>query len=460
MKNFWKGLVTCVFFVVIVVGFRASSGDSEDRDSEARESLTRVDRRIDSNSRRMVREGRQIFRFDTFGDEAFWGDLLGLHKAIQGTAFGGVATPDLKIDGVSPATALVVGLKVDVEALPRDLINALKRGQVNLDSPATTLALLKLNAVVGVTGFFNTNGSLKSIGIQCALCHSTVDNSLAPGIGHRLDGWANRDLNIGLIASLAPNLQPVADLLSLGGSKVEVATVKQVLRSWGPGKFDASLLMDGKAFRPDGKSAATLLPPAFGLAGVNLHTFSGWGGVSHWNAFVANLEMHGKGTFFDPRLNDALQFPIAARAGFGNVRNTPDLITAKLASLQFYQLAIPAPTPPRGSFDKAAAARGKEIFEGNARCATCHVPPLFTEPGWNMHTPAEIGIDDFQANRAPDKHYRTTPLKGLWSHEKGGYYHDGRFATLNAVVNHYNGFFGLGLLEGEKRDLVEYLKSL
>jgi hypothetical protein len=280
-----------------------------------------------------------------------------------------------------------------------------------------------------------------------------VDNSLAPGIGRRLDGWANRDLNIGLIASLAPNLQPVADLLSLGGSKVEVATVKQVLRSWGPGKFDASLLMDGK-------SAPTLIPPAFGLAGVNLHTFTGWGGVSHWNAFVANLEMHGKGTFFDPRLNDALQFPIAARAGFGNVRNTPDLITAKLGALQFYQLAIPAPKPPKGSFDKAAAARGKEIFGGNARCTTCHVPPLFTEPGWNMHTGAEIGIDDFQSSRSPDKHYRTTPLKGLWSHQKGGFYHDGRFATLRDVVNHYNGFLGLGLLEGEKRDLVEYLKSL
>ena len=409
----------------------------------------------------MVREGRQIFRFDTFGDEAFWGDLLGLHKAIEGTAFGGVATPDLKIDGVSPKTALAVGLKVDVEALPRNLLNALKRGQVNLEDPATTLALLKLNAVVGLTGFFNTNGSLKSIGIQCALCHSTVDNSFAPGIGHRLDGWANRDLDVGLIVSLAPNLQPVADLLSLcAGVTVDVATVKQVLRSWGPGKFDASLLMDGKAFRPDGKSAATLIPPAFGLAGVNLHTFTGWGGVSHWNAFVANLEMHGKGTFFDPRLNDVQQFPIAARAGFGNVRNTPDLITAKLGALQFYQLAIPAPTPPKGSFDKAAAARGKEIFGGNARCATCHVPPLFTEPGWNMHTPAEIGIDDFQANRAPDKHYRTTPLKGLWSHEKGGFYHDGRFAKLRDVVNHYNGFLGLGLMEQEKSDLVEYLKSL
>jgi hypothetical protein len=454
MRIWWKVLGTCVLFAVVLASVRVQeAAGRDDSDDDDRDSLTKIDRRIDGNAERMVREGRKTFRFDTFGDEAFWGDLLGLHKAIQGTKFGGVATPDLKIDGVSPATALAVGLKVDVEALPRDLIAALKRGQVDLDAPATTLALLKLNAVVGVTGFFNTNGTLKSIGIQCALCHSTVDNSLAPGIGHRLDGWANRDLNIGLIASLAPNLQPVADLLSLGGSKVEVATVKQVLRSWGPGKFDASLLMDGK-------SAPTLIPPAFGLAGVNLHTFTGWGGVSHWNAFVANLEMHGKGTFFDPRLNDALQFPIAARAGFGNVRNTPDLITAKLGALQFYQLAIPAPKPPKGSFDKAAAARGQEIFAGNARCTTCHVPPLFTEPGWNMHTGAEIGIDDFQSSRSPDKHYRTTPLKGLWSHQKGGFYHDGRFATLRDVVDHYNGFLGLGLLEGEKRDLVEYLKSL
>jgi hypothetical protein len=459
MKTWWKVLIPCALFVLALVAFHAedatsaSTHDADDDESERSDSLAGFDRRIDGNAERMVREGRRIFRGDTFGDEAFWGDLLGLHKAIEGTAFGGVATPDLGIDGVSPKTALGVGLKVDVEALPRELINALKRGQVNLDAPATTLALLKLNAVVGVTGFFKSDGSLRSIGIQCALCHSTVDNSFAPGIGHRLDGWANRDLDIGLIASIAPNLQPVADLLSLAGTPVDVATVKKVLRSWGPGKFDAALLMDGK-------SAATLIPPAFGLAGVNLHTFTGWGGVSHWNAFVANLEMHGKGTFYDPRLNNALQFPIAAAAGFGNVRNNPDLITGKLAALQFYQLAIPAPRPPRDSFNRSAAARGKKVFEGNAGCSTCHVPPLFTEPGWNMHKAAEIGIDDFQASRAPDKHYRTTPLKGLWSHQKGGFYHDGRFATLRDVVNHYNGFLGLGLLEGEKRDLVEYLKSL
>ena len=407
------------------------------------------DFQIGQNSVRMVQQGRQTFRFDTFGDEAFWGDTLQLHRAIEGAANGGVGP------GVSPKTALAVGLKVDVGALPYALVQQLKQGQVNLDDPATTLALLKLNAVVGVTGRFNSQGTLKSMGIQCALCHSTVDDSLAPGIGHRLDGWANRDLNVGAIIGLAPNLQPVADLLG-----VDVPTVKTVLNSWGPGKFDAELFMDGKAFRPDGKSAATLLPPAFGLAGVNLHTSAGWGSVTYWNAFVGNLEMHGKGTFFDPRLNDPAKFPVAARAGFGNVRNTPDLITPKLAALQFYQLAIPAPEPPAGSFNPAAAARGHVLFDGKAKCASCHVPPLFTEPGWNMHTPAEIGVDSFQSDRSPDGRYRTTPLKGLWTHQKGGFYHDGRFATLQDVVNHYNSFFSLGLTNQEINDVIEYLKSL
>ena len=388
------------------------------------------DEQIQDNTQAMVEQGRSTFRFDTFGDEAFWGDTLKLHQAIEGANLGGVGP------GVSPASALAVGLKVDVNALPASLIAALKQGKVNLNDPATTLALLKLNSVVGVTGFFNSQGTLQSIGIQCAFCHSTVDNSFAPGIGHRLDGWSNQDLNVGAIVSLAPNLEPVASLLS-----TDVATVKKVLMAWGPGKFDAELLMDGKGFRPDGKTAATLIPPAFGLPGVNLHTWTGWGSVTYWNAFVGNLEMHGKGTFFDPRLKDAVQFPVAAAAGFGNVRNTPDLITPKVAALHFYQLAIPAPKPPKGSFVEDAAARGKELFEGEAKCSTCHVPPLFTEPGWNLHTPAEIGIDDFQANRAPDKRYRTTPLKGLWTHTKRGFFHDGRFATLTDVVRHYDTWF-------------------
>jgi hypothetical protein len=232
------------------------------------------------------------------------------------------------------------------------------------------------------------------------------------------------------------------------------------MNSWGPGHFDAELDLDGKAFRPDGKTSAVLIPAAFGLAGVNLHTWVGWGSVTYWNAFVANLDMHGKGNFFDPRLSDAAQFPVAARAGFYNVRNEPDLVTSKLAALHFYQLGIPAPKPPAGSFNEAAAERGKEVFSGTGKCAGCHVPPLFTELGWNMHTPQEIGVDDFHANRAPDKRYRTSPLKGLWTHSKGGFYHDGRFNTLLDVVNHYDQLFGLGLSDQQKSDLVGYLKSL
>jgi len=415
----------------------------------SKKTLSDNDRQIDKHAERMVDEGRQTFRFDTFGSEAFFGDALQLHRAIAGAANGGVG------GGVSPKTALAVGLKVDSEALPDALKTQIAAGKVNLDDPATTLALLKLNAVVGVTGFFDSTGKIRSMGIQCAFCHSTVDNSFAPGIGRRLDGWANRDLNVGLIVSLAPNLTPFTDLLG-----VDAATVKAVLNSWGPGRFDALLDKDGKAFRPDGGQAGTLIPPAFGLAGVNLHTWTGFGSVPYWNAYVAVTEMHGSGTFFDARLNDPVQYPIAARTGAGNTRGTPDRVTAKLGALHFYQIAIPAPTPPAGSFDRAAAARGRDVFNGQAKCSTCHVPPLFTEPGHNLHSPAEMGVDSFQADRSPTHMYRTAPLAGLWSHQKGGFYHDGRFATLGVVVDHYNSQFGLGLRDSEKNDVVEYLKSL
>jgi hypothetical protein len=418
------------------------------------------DQQIAQNADRMLSDGRATFRFDTFGDEHFWGDQLMLNKAIEGAQFGGVGP------GLSPRAALTLGLKVDVDALPAGLVKQLKQGQINLDDPAVTLALLRHNAVVGVKGFFNGDSpALTSVGINCALCHSTVDNSLAPGIGHRLDGWANRDLNVGQIVALAPNLQPFSDLLGMNQD-----TVRTVLRSWGPGKFDAELILDGKAFNPQqvsngvvtgtNVSGATLIPPAFGIAGVNLHTWTGWGSVPYWNAFVANLEMHGSGIFFDPRLNDPVKFPIAAAHNFGNVRNEDDLITPKLAALHFYQLAIPAPKPPDGSFDPVAAARGDELFAGKANCERCHVEPQGTEPGWNMHPPAEICVDSFQANRAPDERYRTSPLRGLWTHQTGGFFHDGRFATLLDVVNHYNTCFSLGLTAQEKSDLVEYLKSL
>lgn len=398
---------------------------------------------------KLVAQGQDTFRNDTFGDEAFWGGKLRLHEAIEGAAHGGVGP------GVSPKTALAVGLKVDVDALPQDVKNALAAGQVNLDDPATTVALLSAGAVVGVKGFPDGNGALKAVGITCALCHSTVDDSFAPGIGHRLDGWANRDLDVGTIVSLAPDLSPFADLIG-----VSQDTVRTVLKSWGPGKFDAEVIFDGKAFRPDGKPAATLIPPAFGLAGVNLHTWTGWGSVTQWNALVANLEMGGQGTFSDARLDDATKFPLAAKAKLGHKTSTPDLVTSKLPALHAFQLALVAPQPPDGSFDAAAAGRGKALFAGKANCASCHVPPVFSEPGWNMHTAQEIGIDDFQAQRSPDGRYRTSPLRGLWSHQKGGFYHDGRFATLGDVVSHYDQTFGLGLSDGEKADLVEYLKSL
>jgi hypothetical protein len=407
------------------------------------------DLRIFMNTLGMLENGREIFRHDTFGSERFWGDALKLHRAITGTNHGGVGP------GVAPQTAFAVGLKVDADALPTSLKQALAAGQVDLSVPATTLALLELDAVVGVKGMFDNAKRLTSLGVQCSLCHSTVDDSFAPGIGRRLDGWPNRDLNVGAIINLSPDVSVLTKAL-----EVSEATVRTVLQSWGPGKFDAELILDGKAFRPDGESAATLLPAAFGLAGVNLSTYTGWGSVTHWNAFVSNLEMHGQGTFWDPRLNDSNVFPLAAKNGYGNVRTTNDLITAKLAALHFYQLSIPAPEPPATNFNAEAALRGQTLFSGKAQCATCHVPPLYTEPGWNMHTPEEIGIDSFQSDRSPDKRYRTTPLKGLFARAKGGFYHDGRFSTLTNVVQHYNTHFGLEMSSEEVADLVQFLRSL
>jgi hypothetical protein len=414
-----------------------------------REDRPPFDDTIGANALDQFNRGRQIFRFDTFGDEHFWGDTLKLHLALEGVRFGGAGP------GVSPAAALGAGLKVDVTMLPPSLVDALRGGRVDLNDPANTLALLSQNAVVGVVPIGGTATGMQSVGITCALCHSTVDDALAPGIGRRRDGWPNRDLNVGAIIAAAPDLSAVAALL-----QVDQGTVRTVLNSWGPGKFDAELFLDGKAFRPDGRSAATVIPAAFGLAGVNLHTYTGWGSVPYWNAFVANLEMHGSGTFFDPRLDNATQFPVAARVGMGNVRGQPDNVTGKLAALHFYQMAIPAPAPVAGSFDQRAAEHGQTLFNGVARCSTCHVPPLFTEPGWQMHTGEEIGIDNFQADRAPDHRYRTTPLRGVWARAKGGFYHDGRYPTLLSVVQHYNQTFNLRLSDSDMNDLVEYLKSL
>jgi hypothetical protein len=396
-----------------------------------------------------VRTGKNIFRFDTFGDEAFWSNLLHIDKAIAGAANGGFGP------GVSPRTALAVGLKVDATAIPADLAADIRAGKVNLDDPATTLALLKLNAVVGVKGTFTDAGSLKAIGITCAVCHSTVDNAFSPGIGNRLDGWPNRDLNVGAIISLTDNAKPIADMLH-----VSEPTLRTVLAGWGPGKFNAVLAVDGKATKPDGSIAANLLPAAFGLKDVPLVTYTGWGDISYWNSFVANLEMHGKGNFSDPRLNDPVKYPIAVENGLYNVTNNPDLITSKLPALRAYQHSIPVPKPPSGSYDAYAANRGKNLFMSKAKCASCHSDQQMHNANKILHSAEEIGIDDFEAMRSPTGKYRTTPLGGLFTRAKGGFYHDGRYATLADVVNHYNTALHLNLTSSEKSDLTEYLKSL
>src|ERR1700694_365136 len=292
-----------VVFMIVAACAAACFAFQTPQDSVAesqKAQLSGFDEVISKNAQKMMENGRQIFRFDTFGSEVFWGDALQLHKGLAGAKNGGVG------GGVSPKTALSVGLKVDADALPESLKQQIKDGKVNLDDPATTLALLKLNSILGVTGFFDESGNFRSMGLQCAFCHSTVDDSFALGIGKRLDGWANRDLNVGAIVSLAPNLIPFTDLLG-----VAVATLKKGLGSWGPGCFDAELDKDGKALRPDGKRACTLIPPALGLAGVNLHTWTGFGSVSYWNAYVAATEMHGSGTYFDARVKNAEQYPVA-----------------------------------------------------------------------------------------------------------------------------------------------------
>jgi len=339
----------------------------------------------EENAKALIDQGRNIFRFDTFGDEAFWTDQLHIQQSVS---------------TLSPQTALTLGLKVDAQALSPSTIEAIKHGKVNLGDPAVTLALIKQNAVLGVVGTSNGN-TLTKVGFTCALCHSTVDNSVAPGIGARIDGLANRDLNVGAIIATAPNLDPVVNLLRLAPQDASITAqdVRNVLHSWGPGKFDAELFLDGKAFNTQqttngavtgtNVSGSVLIPNAYGLAGHNLHTWTGgWGTVSYWNAFVAVNELHGIGTFFDERFDDATQFPIAAAAKLGHVSVDPDSdqVTGKLPALHFYQLALPVLQPRAGvDFNKAAAARGDELFSGKANCNSCHHEPLWTEPLESAH---------------------------------------------------------------------------
>lgn len=444
MRNKKKTLVILSLIAFIAITQCTKIGKADD---SVEMTMLKQQSSMNEGKQSLVEEGKQIFRFDAFGDEDFWSGLLHIDKAIAGEANGGYGP------GVSPNTALAVGLKVDAEALPPDVVAGIISGAISLTDPASTLALLKLNAVVGVKANFNQSGILQSIGITCAFCHSTVDNSFATGIGKRLDGWPNRDLNAGAIISLTDNAQPIADMLH-----VSEPTLRQVLSMWGAGRYPAILFMDGKAFRPDGQIAANLIPAAFGLKGIDLTTYTGWGDISYWNSFVGTLEMHGKGNFSDPRLNDPVKYPIAVENQFYNVVNNPDLITSKLPALRAYQHSLNAPKPPNNSFNQESAAKGKAIFLTKAKCATCHKLPLYADN--ILHSAAEIGIDDFDAMRSPTGKYRTMPLGGLFTKTKGGFYHDGRFTTLADVVNHYNNHMSLNLTADEKQNLAEYLKSL
>jgi hypothetical protein len=367
----------------------------------------------------LIAAGKDIFRFDTFGDETFWTDTLRLHEVIR--------------SAVDPTTALSVGLKVDTDSLPPAVVAGIQNGSISLTSPATTVALLKLNAVVGVKGTVSSVGGqdvLTKVGITCALCHSTVDNSFAPGIGKRLDGWPNHDLNPGAIIALSSALTPAQ---------------KAVYNSWGKGKYDAR-------FNFDGKNGPTVIPPAYGLKGVTSVTYTGDGAeLAYWNRYVAVTQMHGHGSWVEPRLAE-------------NVQNPPDIVTSKLAALQAYQLSISSPPAPVGSFDAAAAARGQVVFDGAGKCASCHAGTHFTDAPGKLHSPTEV-VSEPEPNSAPSfasrsatKMYRTTPLRGLWQHAP--YFHNGVATTLDGVVDVYNTRKALGLSAQQKADLVQYLKSL
>jgi hypothetical protein len=363
----------------------------------------------------LVAQGKTIFRFETYGDETFWTDTLRLHEVIR--------------SAVSPKTALSVGLKVDADALPEQVKAGLAAGTIDLNDPATTVALLKLGAVVGVIGHVNASDRLTGVGITCAFCHSTVDNSFAPGIGRRLDGWPNRDLNVGAIVALSPAL---------------TAAQRAVYTSWGPGMYDPR-------FNIDGKNIPVVIPPAFGLRHVKREIYTGDDTISYWNAYVAITQMHGHGHFADPRIGV-------------DVNNPPDLVSPKLHALRTYQFSLETPEPEPGSFDAHAARRGRAVFEGVAGCKNCHLGSRYTDvnAGLRLHTAAEVGQDPAYAARSATGLYRTTPLRGLWHPPqlRGPYFHDGNAATLAEVVEHYVQRFGLSLSAQQREDLVEFLKTL
>jgi hypothetical protein len=368
----------------------------------------------------LAANGKTIFRFDTFGDESQWTDTLRMHEVIR--------------TAVDPVTALSVGLKVDAEALPATVVEGIRNGSVDLKSPDTTVALLKLDAVVGLTGIVESvNGKdmLTRVGVTCAICHSTVDDSFAAGIGKRLDGWANRDLNVGAIIALSPALS---------------AEKKAVYNSWGAGKYDPR-------FNLDGINGPQVIPPAYGLKNIHRITSTGDGDdVAYWNRYVGVTQMGGHGSFSEPR------------TGVNVTNGTDDQITSKLPALQAYQLTLAAPSPPSGSFDQAAAERGRVVFNGTAQCVNCHSGAEFTDANLRLHPPSDV-VSEPEPNGAPSwasrsatKQYRTAPLRGVWQHAP--YFHNGTAPTLEVVVRIYNARNSLGLTEAQIADLTQYLKSL
>jgi len=408
---------SATFVVALGLGISVFAGAGQTDEAAANSQPER-------GTRSALREGRAIFRFDTFGDEQLWTDVLRMHEVLP---------------TVDPQTALAVGLKVDVDALPRPLIKALRAKAVDLTDPAVTIELIRLNAVVGVKGSVDDQGRLTKVGVTCALCHSSVDNSLAPGIGRRLDGWGNTDLNVGAIVALSDALdQPTKDEFN----------------SWGPGKYDPRHhAFDGTRIIPlNSPSLPIVIPPIYGLRGVGFETVTADGPISYWNSYVGVGQMGGQGRFNDPRIGLS-------------IAQAPDLVTPKLRALLEYQLSLEAPEPPRGSFDRRAATRGQRLFQNEARCGSCHQSPHFTDvlsgPDRStpmLHNPVEVGMDARYAERSATRQYRTTPLRGLQFHAP--YFHDGSAQDLRAVVDHYDTLFGLGLSHGQKHDLVEYLKSL
>jgi len=423
MKGAAMRLITAAaatFAVALGLGISLSAGPDQDDHGGTSSSQSP---RARSNGHR---DGRDIFRFDTFGDEQLWTDVLRMHEVLP---------------NVDPKTALSVGLKVDAEALPREVVQALQAGTLDLTNPAVTVELLRLNAVVGVQGTVDEQGRLTKVGITCALCHSSVDNSVTAGVGRRLDGWGNTDLNVGAIVALLPS------------AALDDET-KREFNSWGPGRYDPRHhAFDGAGLIPlNSPSLPIVIPPIYGLRGVGFETVTADGPISYWNSYVGVSQMGGHGSFSDPRIGLS-------------ITQTPDRVTPKLEALLDYQLSLRAPQPPGDSFDHRAAARGKQLFRREAGCSRCHEAPHFTDvlsganPGVPLlHTPAETGMDPRYSNRSATREYRTTPLRGLQFHAP--YFHDGSAPDLPAVVDHYDTLFKLGLSKAQKRDLVEYLKSL